>query len=603
MTFKKQSVIFYVLLVVCVAATVVCVSLGFNVELQDRLILLGGRLKGASLNHEVWHGFIPKAFLLAALLFLTVPLYFFKFDGYFVKEELPSDRKLWEMSFTEHIRSYAAFVRGHLWLFALTVFVLLAAYGLKLFNEVISIDTELQIEQNQWRWSMSIGRFGYSLLQKIFHPFGFNVWVGTYLGFVNLLFGTLAWCHLVSLLFPSAKKVPLAVFAVLFASSNVWAAQMYFTMQSAEAMFIVLASPFAVLGLFSGILCRKYPRVVLSAFALSYLVAIYQASVLLFCAGLLLCFVRYAEEDDGNEKSRWMLALKLAGAVVAVLAVYFVCNKIVLAAFGVQKSDYLESSYFSKVGRLPLNVLMFLISLSRNSPLAAAVLLVAFPPYLHIVRHQKSAVRIVAMLLIPALCFVFGVITGGFSFRIEFAMPLALSFMAFFVLARFDGGVRRVSVVVAAVLCFLCVEETAMLNWTELRRHEQDRLVAQDIVLRICALGTNEEIRETPVFIYGKYETRLNGAFIKKDMFGNSVFSWQNGKSPDDATGRGIAFMNDVGFAGFDLKKVTADDMPLVMKARSAAETMPDYPSAGCVQNLGDVIVVRLSETTYQPEE
>ena len=95
------------------------------------------------------------------------------------------------------------------------------------------------------------------------------------------------------------------------------------------------------------------------------------------------------------------------------------------------------------------------------------------------------------------------------------------------------------------------------------------------------------------MFIYGKYETRLNGAFIKKDMFG---------KGPLDATGRGIAFMNDVGFAGFDFKKVTADDMPLIMKAREAAETMPDYPSAGCVQNLGDIIVVRLSETTYQPD-
>lgn len=599
MTFKKQSVIFYVLLVLCAAGIV----LWFSGVFQDWLILFGEKLIGRPLVRDAWYTRFSSMSLSVALFFLTVPLYFFKFDGYFVKEELPSDRKLWEMSFTEHIRSYAAFVRGHLWLFALTIFVLLAAYGPKLFNEVISIDTELHIEQNHWRWTMSIGRFGYSLLQKIFHPFGFNVWVGTYLGFVNLLFGTLAWCHLVILLFPSAKKVPLAVFAVLFASSNVWAAQMYFTLQSAEAMFIVLAAPFAVLGLFSGILCRKYPRVVLSALALSYLVAIYQAPVLLFCAGLLLCFMRYAEEDDGNEKSRWMLALKLTGAVVAVLAVYFVCNKIVLAAFGVHKSDYLESRYLSKLGRLPLNVLMFLISLSRNNPLATAVLLVAFPPYLHIVRHQKSAVRIVAMLLIPALCFVFGVITSDFSFRIEFAMPLALSFMAFFVLARFDGGVRRVSVVVAAVLCFLCVEETAMLNWTELRRHEQDRLVAQDIALRICALGTNEEIRETPVFIYGKYETHLNGAFIRKDMFGKSVFSWQNGKSPNDATGMGIAFMNDVGFAGFDFKKVTTDDMPLVMKARSAAETMPDYPSAGCVQNLGDVIVVRLSETTYQPEE
>ena len=42
-------------------------------------------------------------------------------------------------------------------------------------------------------------------------------------------------------------------------------------------LYFLKASPFAVLGLFSGILCRKYPRVVLSA--LSYLVAIYQAYV------------------------------------------------------------------------------------------------------------------------------------------------------------------------------------------------------------------------------------------------------------------------------------------------------------------------------------
>ena len=70
-----------------------------------------------------------------------------------------------------------------------------------------------------------------------------------------------------------------------------------------------------------------------------------------------------------------------------------------------------------------------------------------------------------------------------------------------------------------------------------------------------------------------------------------------------DARGRGIAFINDVGFAGFGFKKVTENDIPFVMKAREVAATMSDYPSASCVQNLGDVIVVHLSERTYQPEE
>ena len=130
MTFKKQSVVFYVLLVLCAAGIV----LWFSDIFQDWLILFGEMLIGRPLVRDAWYTRFSSVSLSVALFFLTVPLYFFKFDGYFVKEETPSDRKLWEMSFTEHIRSYAAFVRGHLWLFALTVFVLLAAYGPKLFN-------------------------------------------------------------------------------------------------------------------------------------------------------------------------------------------------------------------------------------------------------------------------------------------------------------------------------------------------------------------------------------------------------------------------------------------------------------------------------------
>ena len=602
MTFKKQSVIFYVLLVVCVAAAVVCVMLGLDAGFQDRLFQFGAKLKGVPLNRDAW-GDLTLLFMCVALFFLTVPLYFFNFDGYFVKEEISSDRKRWEMSFCDYVKSYVEFLRNNVWLFALVVFVLIAAYGPRLFNNMISNDTGNHIEQNLWKWMMSIGRFGYSLLQKVFHPFGFNVWLGTYLGFVNLLFGTLAWCHLVSLLFPSAKKVPLAMFAVLFSVSNTWAAQMYFTMQSAEAMFIILASPFALYGLFSGLLVGRWSRITLSVLALIFMVAVYQAAVLLFCAGLLICFVRYTEEDGGEEKERWMLALRLMCAVAVVLGVYFICNKIVLGIFGLQKSEEWEHGYVSLLNRMHLNLVTFSVRLALSNPLPAAILLLSFPPYFFIIRRQKSAARIVSMLLLPATCFVFGMLTGSINFRIQFAMSLVLPFMVFLVYRRFAGGVRRVSLVVAMMLCFLCVEETSMLNWSDLRRYEQDRLVAQDLTLRICSLGVPDEIRRTPVLIYGKYDTNLNGASVIKDMFGVSLFSWYNPQSMLDGTGPAMAFLNDINFLGFNLKPVSENDTRLVMKAREAAKTMSDYPSAGCVRNLGDVIVVRLSETTYDPDK
>ena len=47
--------IFYVALALCVVAAVTCVAIGFNGDLQGRLILLGERIKGAPLNHAVWH--------------------------------------------------------------------------------------------------------------------------------------------------------------------------------------------------------------------------------------------------------------------------------------------------------------------------------------------------------------------------------------------------------------------------------------------------------------------------------------------------------------------------------------------------------------------
>lgn len=617
MTFKKQSVIFYVLLVVCVAAAVVCVSLGFNVELQYRLILLGGRLKGASLNHELWLGFIPKAFLLAALLFLTVPLCFFKFDRYVVKEKISTNLKRWDMTFGEYVRSYTTFVQGNPFLLFFVQIVLLVCYGTRLSNDILSMDTVSHYEQNYWIWMMQLGRFGYSLLQRIFHPFGFNLYFCVVFAIIFLLFGTLAWCHLVDLLLPSTRKYALYVFAAFFATSTTWCEQVYYTFQSAETIFIVLVCPFAVYFLFTGILNGKHLYIVLSAFILSLCVAVYQAVVLLFFAGILMCFLCYTEDAEKNsdEKTRWMLALKLAVMFVATLVVYFALNKIVLLVSGFPKVSYFSTAYLARVGNPLLNMVKFIFGFFSQNPVQTVFFIASLPLYSCIIRQYKSASRIVAFLLMIASCCVFGVLLGGISYRLEYALPLTIAFISFFLLRSFSNPVRTPYLAVVTVLCFLGLAEVSMLNWTELRRYEQDKAIAQDLALRIAALDEPDVIRNTPILLYGAFPSYLNGGSLIRTVFGRSMFAIGH-DDIIDTTQWGIALMNDNSFLGFDFigfKQVangfnypyqrTEADVRLIMKAREAAETMPDYPSAGCVQNLGDVIVVRLSETTYQPEE
>lgn len=499
-----------------------------------------------------------------------------------------------------YIKSYFEFLKNNVRLLIFVIFILTAIYGLKLFNIVISMDTDLHMEHNQWAWSIQIGRFGYAFLQKLFHPFGFNLYLSTFLALTFLAMGTMAWCHFINIVSPSEKRMPLYLFAAFFASSNVWTSQIYFSCQSAEALFIVFICPIVVYFFFVGILHKNKIHIALSMLMVVFIISVYQSSVLMICVGLLICFYYNncrPDETNDSEKERWILALKIIVAVAICLVVYFLVDRLVCAAFGIQKGDFYHNEYLKKDTSLIKNLAKFLVKMAARNPLTAIFLVVTFPMYLFIVRQKNSVVCAITLLLIPASCCVFGIITGTVSYRVEYSTPLAMAFIIFILLKNFKESARMTAFLIGTVLGFLCVEESSMFNYTELRRHEQDKAIAQDIASRIGMLGTPEEISKLPVLLYGTYKTEFNSGHLNRGVFCHSAFH-SGGGGLTDATRRGIAFMNDIGFVGYDFKKISVDDMSLVLKARAEAERMPNYPEKGCVKNIGDAIVVRLSDIT-----
>ena len=141
--------------------------------------------------------------------------------------------------------------------------------------------------------------------------------------------------------------------------------------------------------------------------------------------------------------------------------------------------------------------------------------------------------------------------------------------------------------------CLFQIQDASLANYTDCLRYQQDKMVAHDIHREL----QRQECGGLPVILYGEHSSRYFIAHKFSEVSGHSIFEWTHPKDHKDSTDRGLLFMRALGY-----DYASTDDEALIQKARLAAEAMVDYPQPGFVQNLGDVVVVRLSETSYKAD-
>lgn len=187
----------------------------------------------------------------------------------------------------------------------LTVFtttILLFIYGIRLFNVNIGIDTELYMNGiTNW---CEIGRFGLVFLQYIFKINEFNPIMQNCIAILFMIFGTLAWCYLLDV-FSNHKinKISYFLFSLIFAASVVWTEQIYFTCQATETCFILILCPTIIFLMLNGITENNKLNITTSVILLIFTLSVYQATIMMFCSGILICFLLMKEQTSYDEKS------------------------------------------------------------------------------------------------------------------------------------------------------------------------------------------------------------------------------------------------------------------------------------------------------------
>jgi len=540
------------------------------------------------------------------------------------------------------VSGFCNFCRNNIPLIIAVTITLFFTYGIKLFMNSIGIDTEIFMadKSHMLKWSMSIGRFGYVLLAKLWYIKEFNPFTAFFTAFCLIWFFTISWCYIVAIFSrDTVRNNKLIPFALVFMTMPVWAEQFYFLLQAAENTLIISLCPYVIYFLFKGFLDNEKRKIICAFILLVFMISVYQAIVPMFCCGVFICFLLLQEHSDYEPRIYRSLCFKLFITLIISLAVYSFIDRIIIpVVFHIDKSNYVDEmnkwgrrslreniirilgfGYSITIGHIPLvqNIVHPLIARYTNIDIksidkivnisrvcgnilllpAAVFFLIKITLVMRVtIPLKRRFLYILAGIGIP-LCIILLAVIGGSRppVRSLYALPLASAFMLFYLIKTYK---KKAAFIVTCLSLFVAVyqaEITAQLFYSDQMRYNEDVRFAYELNNLITQVQPAHE--KLPVVIAGRYQitSQYRTNFLQGEVIGHPFFEWDF-PLPTSPTLRGLIFMKSLGI-NFDIPEENQ-----IEQALKEAESMPYYPNPGCVKRMQDFIVVRISETLYGDE-
>lgn len=533
---------------------------------------------------------------------------------------------------TDDVRDY---VREHWKLILLSIMAAVVCYGFLVFNDNIRIDTEelLNNPGTSLGW-LTIGRFGLVFLKKVLGLVVHSVTKSGVLFFVFFLLGV----HLLTFAiyrFSGRREYPYWIFVLLYSTSNIWAYQIYFSVQQAEvacAMFLLVVA--AVMSVHACLTAEYKMRwlwlvpstvlIVLGLGAYQALASYYIAICILLFVVLLDAWERAGIGTDEMWQRRWNrrmiggIAILIGQFAAAYLIYSLIANRWFMAT-----ADYMGDQM--GWGKYPLidcvkNVLRtaknVIVGIGpRNfSFYAIAVLLVAALVYA-LCRQERGErkttsfyLRILALLGLLAVPFLMTIYMGEMLVtRSQFALPVVSAFLGMYAIAglrefwRADDRQRKeipyllCRVAVVLVLVIQC-GYNLRLAYTDEMRMNADVQKTQLLVEQLKA-ANDGEVPDVPIVFVGYQEAELPVWCRRTEMYGWSYYGWDYSEAnPTGATHRIVGFVQ--AYTGEQLSENATSEQK--EQAVELAEGMEDFPAEDSVRVTRNLVVVRLSEVQEQ---
>ncbi len=582
---NTQRKMFYVSVAVCLACAVASV---FVLNQADFCFAFAEKVLRRPLrNSAVWIEFIKKSAPGFFLVFASIPILFFKFSEQSIspeETEIPAETK--NLNLMNYFKKFAEYVLQNKLILFFDLLAAFSIYGISICNTSIGVDTEIYLQNHNVNW-FSIGRFGLIFLQKLTMPFGFNLFISKLYSVLFLVLSAMNCTFLFSLFDGRGKKNSAFFFNTIFVSSMIWVNQIYFTLQAAEVMLAIFVCPVLAYTLYSGLKNGKKFNMIFSTLAIAFEISVYQSTLLLVCAQIVSCYILDSEAEQNSVKENLLFVLKLVLIAAASSVLYFAANKILHTFVFKTSSDYLGYQISKSFLNILLSPFFYVIHLQQPNPINFAVAFLLVVSGFSIALNKKqSALKKLSFAVLLLCIFFIPILGGGVAvLRSEFTVPFSTGFFAFYALRFSKGKLFFFSEVIAVLLSFFLLQNSAMMTYTDHLRWEQDK----NLCAKIAEKLEQENPENLPVVLCGYYESIYNVDYKVGEVSGTSIFGFGNNGS--FINGRGPILMKDLGY-----KIESTNDENLLKKCIDAEKEMASFPAEGSVKNLGDVVVVKLSE-------
>jgi hypothetical protein len=527
------------------------------------------------------------------------------------------------------------FCKKNLPLLGTVTFALFFTYGIKLVCYSIGVDTDLFMADrlSMLKRDVQVHRFGLNVLRSISFIHEYNPIISFFIAFCLIWLFALSWCYVIAVFGKNTgRNNKLIPFALLFMTMPVWAEQFYFVFQAAETSLMVFICPYVIYLLYRGFLENRTKDVLCGFILLVLMISVYQAIVPLFCAGVFACFVLLRENSNHEPYIYRLLCLRLFITLIAALAVYFFLDYIfatfifkverlaTYTAYNVFKRESLKNGimrillygYLITVGHIaPIRALIEpimaqfansgargVIQMSARSQIIGNIFLLP-TAICFIIQIGKTVKRkmvvgngslyMLAGIGIPLSIMFFSIMAGNVPpVRAMYVLPFAWAFMVFYLIGKCKKTVASVITCFALFISFYQAQITAQLFYSDYLRYQADVHLALELDRHILQIQNDD--KNLPIAFVGIYEPQFTTNFLRGDALGKSCFAFINQLDSLDSSRRSLAFMKSLGINY---------DTPNQNQMNNAIETaaaMPEWPAAGSIKRLEEVIVVKLSD-------
>lgn len=459
-----------------------------------------------------------------------------------------------------------------IWLIILNIY--------KVCFHVVGVDTEqalIELNSNL-NWTLGSGRFASAFFRKLLMPIGFNY----DLAVLYMIMGWLCVCLGYMYCFEKLglkNRVINVFFGFIFVACPIWAEQNYFLCSVFVNVYGML---FTIIAAFLLVYFIENPvnvKKILLPIMLSVIaIGTYQALLYLLMANCII-FLSLRSYQKNEKISIYLLnGLKCIFICALSTLFYFFCSKVCSKVFYNPAIDYAGDinadkyisnfiGWFANDFEVCIeNIKSYIASTYKTDyaygipgyPVLFAVIQLLFLYKLIIKKESQSGIALIGNLLLFICAFAGNIVLGNtIPVREQFVLPVFVAFNILILLYEanqiffgWKDNYRKIVRLIIAVGCFYVViiwgGKQLSINRSDYIRYVADVTYASDLM---------EEIKEREgsytdkkIVLIGMNQWKLPDHYLKGDVIGTSVFSWDAG-GPVGVNYRSYGMLNACGYS------------------------------------------------------